>query len=134
MDTRNSRHARSRARGAIKPVTIAVLAIVGALAVASWFFIIKPHEDMVSADLGSHPSTPVAAQQQAVAPVNVEAMSLNELLAEARKAMNEQRLIAPAGNNAFEFYMKVLQKQPGNPVPPTPCARRSRSRPQPPSR
>jgi len=30
--------------------------------------------------------------------------------------MNEQRLVAPAGNNAFEFYMKVLEKQPGNPV------------------
>jgi periplasmic protein TonB len=114
MDTRNSSYARSRARGAIKPLTIAVLGIVGALAVASWFFIIKPHEDMVSSDLGSHPSTPVAQQQQAAPPVNVEAMSLNDLLANARKAMNEQRVIAPAGNNAFEFYLDVLQKQPGN--------------------
>jgi periplasmic protein TonB len=114
MDTRKIRHARSRARGAIKPLTIAVLGIVGALVVASWFFIIKPHEDMVSADLGSHPSTPVAAQQQAAPPVNVEAMSLNDLLTNARKAMNEQRVIAPAGNNAFEFYLDVLQKQPGN--------------------
>ncbi|RUL64262.1 energy transducer TonB [Dyella dinghuensis] len=112
MDTRKIRLARSRARGAIKPLTIAVLGIVGALAVASWFLIIKPHEELVSVDLGSHPSTPVAAQQ--VAPVNVEAMSLNDLLANARKAMNEQRVIAPAGNNAFEFYLDVLQKQPGN--------------------
>jgi periplasmic protein TonB len=114
MDTRNSRFARSRARGAVKPVTIAVLAIVAGLAVASWFFIIKPHEDIVGSDAGGHPSTPVAAGPQAVAPVNVEAMSLNDLLSEARKAMNEQRVIAPAGNNAFEFYLKVLQKQPGN--------------------
>ena len=97
----------------MKPLTIAVLGIVGALAVASWFLIIKPHEDLVSGDLGSHPSTPVAAQQ-AAPPVNVEAMSLNDLLANARKAMNEQRVIAPAGNNAFEFYLDVLQKQPGN--------------------
>jgi periplasmic protein TonB len=114
MDTRNSRYARSRARGAIKPITIAVLAIVGALAIASWIFIIKPHEDLVSGDTGGHPSTPVAAGQKAAAPVNVEAMSLNDLLSEARKAMNEQRVIAPAGNNAFEFYLSVLQKQPGN--------------------
>lgn len=117
MDTRNSiRYARSRARGAIKPVTIAILVVVGCLAVLSWFLIIKPHEDMVSGDLGGHPSTPVATSQQAAPPVNVEAMSLNDLLAEARKAMNEQRVIAPAGNNAFEFYLKVLQKQPGNQV------------------
>ena len=114
MDTRNSRHARSRARGAIKPITIAILAIVAGLAVASWIFIIKPHEDMVGPEAGGHPSTPVTLNQQAAPPVNVEAMSLNDLLAEARKAMNEQRVIAPAGNNAFEFYLKVLQKQPGN--------------------
>ena len=114
MDTRNSRHARSRARGAIKPVTIAVLAIVASLAVLSWIFIIKPHEDIVSADAGGHPSTPVAATQQAAPPVNVETLSLNDLLDEARKAMNQQRVISPAGNNAFEFYLKVLQKQPGN--------------------
>ena len=114
MDTRNSRHARARARGAIKPITIAILAIVAGLAVASWIFIIKPHEDMVGPEAGGHPSTPVTLNQQAAPPVNVEAMSLNDLLAEARKAMNEQRVIAPAGNNAFEFYLKVLQKQPGN--------------------
>jgi periplasmic protein TonB len=116
MDTRNSRYARSRARGAVKPITIAVLAIVAGLLIASWFFIIKPHEDIVSADAGGHPSTPVVVGQQAAAPVNVEALSLGDLLSEARKAMNEQRVIAPSGNNAFEFYLKVLQKQPGNQV------------------
>lgn len=117
MDTRNNRHARSLARGATKPIIIAVLAIIACLALVSWFLIIKPHEDLLSADSGGHPSTPVnLAQQQAAPPVNVDALSINDLLAEARKAMNEQRVIAPAGNNAFEFYLKVLQKQPGNQV------------------
>lgn len=73
--------------------------------------------DMVAADLGAHPSTPVKAGTEAPPPpVNVAAMSMNQLLAEARKAVNEQRLLAPAGNNAFEFYLKVLEKQPGNQV------------------
>lgn len=118
MDTRNSRHARSFERGATKPIIFAVLAVVAGLAALSWFLIIKPHQDLVTADSGGHPSTPVSiAQQQAAAPpVNVEAMSLNELLTQARSAMNQQRVIAPAGNNAFEFYLKVLQKQPGNQV------------------
>ncbi|HUB88321.1 MAG TPA: energy transducer TonB [Dyella sp.] len=118
MDTRNNRHAHSLARGAIKPVIIAVLAVVAGLAIVSWFLIIKPHEDLMSTDSGGHPSTPVnVGQQQAAAPpVNVDALSINELLSEARKAMNEQRVLAPAGNNAFEFYLKVLQKQPGNQV------------------
>jgi periplasmic protein TonB len=114
MDTRNSRHARSRARGAVKPVTIAALAVIAGLAVLSWIFVIQPYENVVGTDRGAHPSTPVAQGQQAVPPVNVEALSINDLLAEARKAMNQQRVISPAGNNAFEFYLKVLQKQPGN--------------------
>lgn len=118
MDTRKNRHARSRARGATKPVIIAVLGVVACLAVVAWFLIIKPHEDLLSADSGGHPSTPVSvAQQQAAAPpVNVDALSINDLLNEARSAMNQQRVVAPAGNNAFEFYLKVLQKQPGNQV------------------
>jgi periplasmic protein TonB len=114
MDTRNIRFMPAPARGAIRPSTIAVLVIIGALAVASWIFIIKPHQDLVGADQGAHPSTPVGQSQQAAAPVNVDALSLNDLLDEARKAMNQQRYIAPSGNNAFEFYLKVLQKQPGN--------------------
>jgi protein TonB len=43
-------------------------------------------------------------------------MDINQLLGEARKAINEQRYLAPAGNNAFEFYLRVLEKQPGNQV------------------
>lgn len=117
MDTPYIRHARHRARGAARPMVIAIVAIFVLLAAASWFLVFKPHEDLVEADAGGHPSTPVAtAGSQAAPPVNVEAMSVNDLLAEARKAMNEQRVVAPAGNNAFEFYLKVLQKQPGNQV------------------
>jgi len=117
MDTRYIRHARTHARGAIQPIVIAVLVVVVVLAAAAWFLIIKPHQDLMQADNGGHPSTPVAAGTQAAPPpANVEAMSLNQLLSEARRAMNEQRLLAPAGNNAFEFYLKVLQKQPGNQV------------------
>lgn len=117
MDTRYTRQARRRARGAVRPAAIAIVAVVAVLAAASWFLIIKPHQDLVDSEAGSHPSTPV--QQGAAAPpppANVAAMSMNQLLSEARKAVNEQRLLAPAGNNAFEFYLKVLEKQPGNQV------------------
>lgn len=49
-------------------------------------------------------------------PGDVASMNLDQLLAEARKAINEQRLLAPAGNNAFEYYLKALEKQPDNQV------------------
>ena len=69
------------------------------------------------ADAGGHPSTPVSATtRSAPPPANVAAMDVNQLLAEARTAMNEQRYLAPTGNNAFEFYLRVLEKDPGNKV------------------
>lgn len=117
MDTRYTRHSRRRARGAVRPAAIAIVAVVAVLAAASWFLIIKPHQELVDTEAGSHPSTPVQAGSVAPPPpANVAAMSINQLLSEARKAVNEQRLLAPAGNNAFEFYLKVLEKQPSNQV------------------
>jgi periplasmic protein TonB len=115
MDNRQRIPSRHYARGAVNPVTLTVIAIVLALAVAAWFLIIKPYKD---ANAGVVPATAAATTPgtRRDTPANVDALSTDQLLAEARTAMNEQRLVAPAGNNAFEFYMKVLQKQPGNPV------------------
>jgi protein TonB len=117
MDNRHRFPVPRHQRGAVSPVSLAVAAIVLALAVAAWFLIIKPYRDARA------PETPVQAVAQKSssaareAPLaNVDSLSVDQLLAEARTAMNDQRLVAPAGNNAFEFYMKVLQKQPGNPV------------------
>ncbi|HEV2538444.1 MAG TPA: energy transducer TonB [Frateuria sp.] len=116
MDTRSS-SMRAHARGAVRPTLLAVVAIIVLLAVASWFLIIQPHQELVMQDGGGHPSTPVSTDKISVPPpANVEAMDVNQLLAEARKAMNDHRVLAPAGNNAFEFYLKALEKQPGNPV------------------
>ncbi len=40
--------------------------------------------------------------------------STTELLQHARVAMTQQRLLAPAGDNAFEWYLQVLKQQPDN--------------------
>lgn len=118
MDTRYQLQTRRHARGAIKPVFIAIVLVVVLLAVGAWFLIIKPHQELMLADAGGHPSTPVAAGTTSAPPppANVGAMDINQLLGEARKAINDQRYLAPAGNNAFEFYLRVLEKQPGNQV------------------
>ncbi|MBB6187458.1 energy transducer TonB [Rhodanobacter sp. MP7CTX1] len=118
MDTRYLLHTRRHARGAVRPVAIAIIAVIVMLAVGAWFLIIKPHQEMVLADTGGHPSSPVSVESRAApaAPANVAAMDINQLLSEARTAMNEQRYLAPAGNNAFEFYLRALEKQPGNQV------------------
>jgi periplasmic protein TonB len=117
MDTRYILDTRRHARGAVRPLVIAIIAIFALLAVGAWFLIIKPHQELVMSDSGGHPSTPVSTTTRtAPPPANVAAMDLNQLLAEARTAMNEQRYLAPAGNNAFEFYLRVLEKEPGNKV------------------
>lgn len=117
MDTRNILDTRRHARGGIKPVVIAIIAVFALLAVGAWLLIIKPHQELVSADAGGHLSTPVhTATRAAPPPANVAGMDINQLLGEARSAMNEQRYLAPAGNNAFEFYLRVLEKDPGNKV------------------
>jgi protein TonB len=117
MDTRYLLHTRRHARGAVRPVVIAIIAVIALLAVGAWFLIIKPHQELVMADAGGHPSTPVATTTRTPPPpVNVAAMDVNQLLAEARTAMNEQRYLAPTGNNAFEFYLRALEKDPGNKV------------------
>src|SRR6185312_5622043 len=38
------------------------------------------------------------------------------LLGLARDAMRDGRLVAPAGSNAYEFYLSVLQLEPQNPT------------------
>jgi protein TonB len=102
-----------RARGAAAPVVIGVIVILALLAVGAWFLIFRPHRQAVQ---GQQPVTPAQIAAKAPPPANVAAMSTDQLLAEARKAMNDQRLLAPAGNNAFEFYLKVLERQPNNQV------------------
>lgn len=117
MDTRYILDMRKRARGAARPVVIAIIAVFVLLAIGAWFLIIRPHQELMMADSGGHPSSPVAAATRtAPPPANVEGMDVSQLISEARSAMSEQRYLAPAGNNAFEFYLRVLEKDPGNKV------------------
>jgi protein TonB len=118
MDTRNILAMRQRMRGALSPTLLAIIGVVLLLAIGAWFLIIKPHQDLVMADAGGHPSSPVSSSSThtAAPPANVAAMDVNQLLVEARKAMNERRYLSPSNNNAFDFYLRVLQKQPGNRV------------------
>lgn len=104
-----------RERGVSLATVLIVLVIVVAVAVAAWFLIIHPHRQAMQ----SGRMTVSAGKQptgKAPPPADVAAMSNSELLAEASKAIKEQRLLAPKGNNAFEFYLKVLDREPNNQV------------------
>ncbi|NMW24133.1 energy transducer TonB, partial [Rhodanobacter denitrificans] len=65
MDTRYILDTRRHARGAVRPLIVAIIAIFALLAVGAWFLIIKPHQELVMADSGGHPSTPVSTATRA---------------------------------------------------------------------
>lgn len=56
-----------------------------------------------------------APPQQAVS-AQVAAMGADQLREAASAALKEQRLYAPAGNNAMEYYLALRDKQPNDPA------------------
>ena len=91
---------------------IALAVIVVVLAVAAfWFFGRKPGTAILP---GTAPSatTPTATTPAAPTATVSDELTVDQLYREARKAMNENRMASPAGNNALEFYLKILAKQP----------------------
>lgn len=59
--------------------------------------------------------TPPAAPPPAVS-AQVAALDVGQLQKAARAAYNAQRLYAPAGDNAMEYYLALREKQPDNPA------------------
>jgi periplasmic protein TonB len=60
-------------------------------------------------------SQATAPPQQAVS-AQVAAMGADQLRESASAALKEQRLYAPAGNNAMEYYLALRDKQPNDPA------------------
>jgi protein TonB len=73
----------------------------------------QPQETQSGSPAGA---APVAAQPVAAPEPVADAppQTVPELLDAARSAMREQRLIQPAGDNAIEYYLKVLDAEPDN--------------------
>lgn len=58
----------------------------------------------------------LAAKQAAEAKAKLASMSVSGLLTAARDAYSQHRVVAPAGDNAMEYYEAVLAKDPNNQV------------------
>ncbi len=104
-----------RQRGVSVITVVVAIAIIVGIAAAAWFLIVRPHHAAMEAQkpvVQVHKHAP----SKAPSPVDVASMSTSQLLSEASKAIKDQRFLAPKGNNAFEFYLKVLDRQPDNQV------------------
>ncbi|HKE48889.1 MAG TPA: energy transducer TonB [Rhodanobacteraceae bacterium] len=101
-------------RGAAAPSRLIALAVIVIVLAAGawWFFGRTPGSPII-------PGTAPAPTPNATTPATAEApaavsdeLTVDQLYREARKAMNENRMATPAGNNALEFYLKIMAKQP----------------------
>ena len=73
--------------------------------------------DKAEPDTATQPTVTATTPTQTVAPVvsaQVAAMSVDQLREAARAAQLEQRMYAPAGNNAMEYYLALRDKQPND--------------------
>lgn len=83
---------------------IALIAIVGILVIVLAFRMLRGGTELMS-PLATQTSTTPGAES---------AGNVDTLLASARNAMAQSRLVSPAGDNAYESYLGVLDQQPDN--------------------
>ncbi|MFC4525652.1 hypothetical protein ISN76_20790 [Dyella halodurans] len=95
-----------RTEGVARYALLIVIALV-ACGAGVIFWLLKSRADA---------DEPAAVVVAAAGPIIRAGADTDELLQHARQAMAEQRLLAPAGNNAFELYLAVLKREPGNRV------------------
>ena len=93
-------------------VVVLALALTGALAAC---------KKDAATDAAATTATPGAATNAAAPPpvavsAAVAAMSADQLRDAASAALREQRLYAPAGNNAMEYYLALRDKAPNDPA------------------
>jgi periplasmic protein TonB len=92
-----------------------VIIVIGA-AISGYAFI--PRGEAPAPAVAMPASTPTAIAQPGTDEVTAPAPELTkqQLLKEAGTAFREQRYVAPPGNNALEFYLRVLGKEPNNTI------------------
>jgi periplasmic protein TonB len=91
---------------------IALAVIVVVLAVGGWFFFGRKPGAPILPGTAPTATAPTAATPTAPAATVSDELTVDQLYREARKSMNENRMASPAGNNALEYYLKILAKQP----------------------
>jgi protein TonB len=102
----------------MKIVPIVVI-LIGAAIAAYFFFFSNTGTTPAPVATKAAPAAPgAAAAPNAATPAAPAApapeLTTEQLLKEARTAESEKRYVAPPGNNALEYYLRVLDKEPKN--------------------
>lgn len=102
-------------RGAASTAQMAIaLALIVLIGLAAWWFL--GSSDTGSTNTAKVPSastsTAAPGTPDEAAPAPEQDLTSDQLYKAARSAMGENRMTAPAGNNALEYYLRILAKQP----------------------
>jgi protein TonB len=117
------RYTSSRNTGPSNPLVkfLPVIVIVIALAIGGFLFFGSrggkapaPGTTPVAGTTATTPPPDAAAPAAPAAPV--PELTKEQLVKEAGTAFREQRYVAPPGNNALEYYLRVLDKEPANQI------------------
>ena len=100
----------------VKPLQAAPLRLVAGLVVLCAFAGCKKEEAATAQGPAAAATTAQAAAPAVAVSAKVAAMSEDQLREAARKAQAEQRLYAPAGDNAMEYYLALRDKAPNDPA------------------
>ncbi|HEU4670306.1 MAG TPA: energy transducer TonB, partial [Dyella sp.] len=104
----------------VKPLQAGPLRLAVGLAVICAFAGCSKKEEAATpqgpAAAATTTAAPAAAAPAEAVSAKVAAMSVEQLRDAARKAQNEQRLYAPAGDNAMEYYLALRDKAPNDPA------------------
>jgi protein TonB len=96
------------------PIGVIALALIAVL----YFFVFSGSKAPVPTAAAPGAKTPAAGAAPGAAPAAgeepVPELTKEQLLREASSALRDTRLVAPAGNNALEYYLRVLDKDPEN--------------------
>lgn len=117
MSDKDSNRKKDSSELMIKLVPIAVIAL--ALSVGAYFvFFHDSSPSSSSGPIASNPSGTPSSTNQATTTTSesppTDQLTVDQLLKEAGTALKEQRLVSPAGNNALEYYLRILEKEPKN--------------------
>jgi protein TonB len=99
---------------------ISRVALVAALVAALFVAGCRKDEEAPSTTPAPQAPTSGTPAEETPAPepaaVIPEDMSVADMLAAARQALTNERVVTPAGNSAMEYYLAVLAKEPNNPT------------------
>lgn len=102
----------NRVRGAAPVAIIAVIVVALIAAAAAWWLLVHNKQTAANQPTATSATSAQGTSATGAEPAAPVELTVDQIYAEARKAMADNRMVSPPGNNALEYYLKILEKRP----------------------